>query len=157
MSLWASSSDGAVAGFAVVYVAFVVLAIAAFWKVFTKAGEAGWKAIVPIYNVYVLLKIVGRPAWWLILMLIPFVNLIVWIIVAIDLAKSFGKSTGFAVGLILIAPIFMMILGFGNATYVGPGGRPAMAGGVAPPPPYVDVPPPPPAGMTPPPPPPPLN
>ena len=75
-----------------------------------------------------LLKIVGRPGWWLILYFIPIVNIIVWIIVAIDLAKSFAKSTAFAVGLIFLAFIFIPILGFGPARYVGPaaGGPRAM-------------------------------
>lgn len=148
MGLWAASSDGGGAGvIIVIYLALVVLVIAGMWKVFTKAGEEGWKAIIPIYNTYVLLKIAGRPGWWLILFLIPFVNFIIWIIVSMDLAKSYGKGTGFGVGLIFLAPIFIMILGFGSATYVGPGGTPAHAGSPPPPPP--------PAGGTPPPPPPP--
>ena len=66
------------------------------------------------------LKIVGRPWWWLILAMIPFVNFIFAIIINIDLAKSFGKGVGFAIGLILLAPIFIMILGFGDARYQGP-------------------------------------
>ena len=62
------------------------------WKVFTKAGQPGWAILIPFYNTYVLLKIVGRPGWWLVLMFIPLVNIVIAIIVAIDLAKSFGKS-----------------------------------------------------------------
>jgi hypothetical protein len=114
-----ASSGGSPIG-AIFGVAVAVLIIAAFWKIFTKAGQPGWAAIIPIYNYYVLLKVVGRPGWWLILYLIPFVNLIIFIIVAIDLAKSFGKTGGFAVGLILLPFIFFPILGFGSATYVGP-------------------------------------
>ena len=68
----------------------------------------------------VLLKIVGRPWWWLILAMIPFVNFIILIIVELDLAKPFGKGVGFAIGLILLGPIFIMILGFGDARYQGP-------------------------------------
>jgi uncharacterized membrane protein YhaH (DUF805 family) len=66
------------------------------------------------------LKIVGRPGWWLVLFIIPFVNIVIWIIVAIDLAKSFAKSTGFAIGLIFLDFIFIPILGFGSAEYAGP-------------------------------------
>ena len=62
---------------------------------FEKAGEAGWKSIIPIYNIIVLLKIVGREWWWVILFLIPIVGFIIWIIVALDLAKAFGRGTGF--------------------------------------------------------------
>ena len=115
--LLASSGAGLIV---IIYIAVIVFEIAALWQVFVKAGRPGWAAIIPFYNYYVLLKIVGRPGWWLILYFIPFVNIIVWIIVAIDLAKSFAKSTGFAVGLILLAFIFIPILGFGPASYGGP-------------------------------------
>ncbi len=101
-----------------IFLAIIVAAIAAIWKIFVKAGQPGWAAIVPIYNIIVLLKIVGRPAWWLVLMLIPIVSLVVAIVVAIDLAKSFGKSGGFAVALIFLVGYF--ILGFGDAQYQGP-------------------------------------
>lgn len=114
------ASSGAGVGIAVIiYVAVIVFEIAALWHVFVKAGRPGWAAIIPFYNYYVLLKVVGRPGWWLILYVIPLVNIIVWIIVAIDLAKSFAKSTGFAVGIIFLAFIFIPILGFGEARYVG--------------------------------------
>jgi hypothetical protein len=99
---------------------FAVLAIAGMWKVFAKAGQPGWAAIVPIYNVIVLMRVAGRPAWWFLLMFIPFVNFIVLIIVGIGVAKAFGKGTGFGLGLAFLSPIFMPLLGFSGATYVGP-------------------------------------
>lgn len=113
------ASSSAAIGF-IIYAAIVVFEIAALWQVFVKGGRPGWAAIIPIYNIYVLLKIVGRPGWWLILYIIPIVGFIVWIIVSIDLAKSFGRSSGFAVGLIFLPFIFIPILGFGSATYVEP-------------------------------------
>ena len=58
-------------GFTLLWLAITVLIVAGFWKVFVKAGEPGWAAIVPIYNIFVLLKIAGKPAWWIILMIIP--------------------------------------------------------------------------------------
>jgi Family of unknown function (DUF5684) len=97
-----------------------LLVIVAMWKVFTKAGRPGWAAIIPIYNMYVWCKIVGRPGWWVILMLIPLVNIIIGIIVCIDLAKSFGKGAGFGIGIALLGIIFLPILGFGSAQYQGP-------------------------------------
>jgi hypothetical protein len=109
----------------IVYLAIVVAVIAAWWMVFTKAGEAGWKSIIPIYNVIVILKIVGREWWWVILMVIPIVNIFVWIIVSLDLAKSFGRGTGFGIGLAFLSPIFGLILGFGSDTYQGPAAKPA--------------------------------
>jgi hypothetical protein len=105
-----------------IYIAVIVLVIAGFWQVFTKAGEEGWKSIIPIYNTIVELKIVGRPWWWLLLLFIPIVGLIIYIIVMNDLSKSFGKGAGFTVGLVLLPFVFVVILGFGAATYVGPGG-----------------------------------
>lgn len=103
-----------------VYFALIVLMIIAWWKIFTKAGKPGWAAIVPIYNIIVLCEIVGRPAWWVILFLIPCVNIVAHIMISLDLAKSFGKDVGFGVGLIILPYIFGLILGFGSATYVGP-------------------------------------
>ena len=111
-------------GMAVVWLAIVVLMIAALWKVFEKAGEPGWAAIVTIYNFYILLKIAGRPGWWLLLYLIPFVNFIISIIVSIDVAKRFGKGTGFALGLVLLPFIFYPMLAWGDASYTA---APAMA------------------------------
>lgn len=99
------------------YIAVVVFLIASMWKVFVKAGQPGWAAIVPIYNIYIMLQIAGRPGWWLLLMFVPLVNFVVQIIVALDIARNFGKTTGFGVGLILLSPIFYPILGFGSATY----------------------------------------
>jgi hypothetical protein len=109
----------------IVYIAIVVAVIAAWWMIFTKAGEAGWKSIIPIYNIIVILKIVGREWWWILLMLIPIVNIFVWIIVSLDLAKSFGRGTGFGIGLAFLSPIFGLILGFGSDTYRGPAAKPA--------------------------------
>jgi len=103
-----------------VYLAIIVLVVVGFWKVFTKAGQPGWAAIVPIFNIYILLKIAGRPWWWIILLFIPVVGLVIAIIVALDVAKSFGKSALFGVGLALLSPIFYCILGFGDAQYQGP-------------------------------------
>lgn len=103
-----------------------LLIIVAMWKVFTKAGQPGWASIIPIYNLYIWCKIVGRPWWWILLMLIPFVNFIICIILCIDLAKSFGKGVGFGLGLALLGIIFFPILGFGSAQYQGPAaGSPA--------------------------------
>jgi hypothetical protein len=104
-----------------------LLLILAMWKVFTKAGQPGWASIIPIYNLYIWCKIVGRPWWWILLMLIPLVNFIVCIILCIDLAKSFGKGVGFGIGLALLGIIFFPILGFGSAQYQGPA-----AGGLTP-------------------------
>jgi len=98
----------------------IVFEIAAVWRVFVKAGDRGWKAIIPIWNTLIVLKIVGRPWWWIFLYLIPIVWWIVYIIVYYDLAKSFGKGVGFAVGVILLPFIFVPILGFGSSQYVEP-------------------------------------
>jgi hypothetical protein len=100
--------------------AFIVLMIASLWKVFVKAGKPGWAAIIPIYNAVVLLDIVGKPIWWIILYLIPLVNIVIIIIVYVALAKCFGKGVGFALGLIFLGIIFFPILGFGSSTYKKP-------------------------------------
>jgi hypothetical protein len=111
-------------GMTVVWLALVVLMIAALWKIFDKAGEPGWAAIIPVYNLYILLKIAGRPGWWILLFFIPFVNFIISIIVSIDIAKRFGKGTGFALGLVFLPFIFYPMLAWGDASYTA---APAMA------------------------------
>jgi uncharacterized membrane protein YhaH (DUF805 family) len=103
-----------------VWLVLMIAVIAGFWKVFVKAGKPGWACLIPIYNIVVLLQIVGRPIWWLVLLLIPFVGIVVAIIVSIDMAKSFGKGTGFGIGLALLGFIFYPMLGFGDARYQGP-------------------------------------
>lgn len=104
----------------IIYLIAIVITFVSMWKVFTKAGQPGWAVLVPFYNIYILLQIAGRPAWWLLLYLIPFVNLVVSIIVVIDIAKAFGKSALFGFfGLGLFGIVGYPILAFGNATYNG--------------------------------------
>jgi hypothetical protein len=100
--------------------AIPLLVVAGLWLVFVKAGEAGVQAIIPIWNIVVLLRIIGRPWWWVILYPIPLVAIVVAAVMAQDLAKSFGKGVGFGVGLWLLGFIFIPVLGFGSATYQGP-------------------------------------
>jgi Family of unknown function (DUF5684) len=122
----------------VIYLAVIIVEFVAFWKIFVKAGQPGWAGIIPIYNWWVMLKIVGRPGWWFILFLIPIVNIVILIIVYNDLSKSFGKTAGFTVGMIFLGFIFFPILGFGDARYLGPAASSGSMGGggsVPPPPP----------------------
>lgn len=120
-----TTNDGNGAGI-IVGIILGVISIIALWKVFQKAKQPGWAAIIPIYNTYILLKLVGRPGWWVLLYLIPFVNIIVHLVVSLDAAKSFGKSSVFGVvGLWLLPFIGYMILGFGDAKYSGPSVGPA--------------------------------
>ena len=125
--LQSDSSGGGVgallAGGVTMIVMLVIFAVcvAGVWKVYAKAGQPGWAALVPIYNLYILMKVVGRPGWWLLLCLIPLINFVIFILVALDLAKSFGKSAAFGViMLLLLSPIGFLVLGFGSARYVGP-------------------------------------
>ncbi len=120
-----NAAAGAAAGIValllvLIYIALIVLVIAGMWKTFSKAGQPGWAAIVPILNIYFLIKIAGRPGWWIILMLIPIVSLVISIIVMSDISKSFGRGIGTTLGLIFLSPIFFCILGFGSAQYQGP-------------------------------------
>jgi Na+/melibiose symporter-like transporter len=89
------------------------------WKLYVKAGKPGWAAIIPFYNIYVLFEIAGMNGWMFLLLLIPIVNIVILIMLYINLAKAFGKSTTFTVGLIFLNIIFILILGFGNDRYIG--------------------------------------
>lgn len=111
-----------------------ILVIVGFWKIFEKAGKPGalaLTALIPIVGgfifLYFVLEIIDRPWWWLLLLLIPFVNLVILVVIQIDLAKSFGKGVPFAIGLIFLGFIFVPILGFGSATYIGPRGQAGVA------------------------------
>ena len=100
-----------------VYVILALFYIVVMWKVFVKAGQPGWGVLIPIYNIYLMIKIAKRPGWWLLLFLVPGVNVVIEIIIILDIAKHFGKSTGFGVGMIFLGFIFLPILGFGDAKY----------------------------------------
>lgn len=102
------------------YLAIIGLLIAATWRIYEKAGKAGWAAIVPFYNVIILLEIVGKPLWWIFLWFIPGVNVVFAIWTTNLLSKSFGKDEAFTVGLVLLGIVFYPILGFGSAEYQGP-------------------------------------
>ncbi len=128
--LWAaaasytSTSSGAATGVSmvivIIYIAISVFYAITMWRVYEKAGQPGWAVIIPIYNAWVLLKIVGRPGWWIVLLFIPFVNIVFSIIILNDLSKSFGHGGGFTVGLLFLSIIFFPILAFGNSRYLGP-------------------------------------
>jgi len=106
----------------ILYVLLIALMLVSMWKIYTKAGKPGWAILIPIYNIIVLLEIVGKPWWWIFLFLIPLVNIVFAIWMYNLLSKSFGKDEGFTVGLILLSFIFIPILGLGKAQYQGPAG-----------------------------------
>ncbi|MGA2182456.1 MAG: DUF5684 domain-containing protein [Bryobacteraceae bacterium] len=119
------AATGALAGLGIgmflVMMAVAVVFIIGYWKVFVKAGQPGWAILIPIYNIYILLKVAGRPGWWVLLFLIPFVNIVIMLLVAIDVAKSFGQSAVFGVVLLfLLSGIGYLVLGFGKYKYIGP-------------------------------------
>lgn len=121
-----TSSDGGGMGGYLLAIIFGVIYVVTMWRVFEKAKKPGWAAIVPIYNIYVTLKIVGRPGWWLLLYFVPLVNVVVHAIVSVDIAKVFGKSTAFGIiGIWLFSAIGYLILAFGDATYKGAPNRTA--------------------------------
>jgi len=101
-----------------------ILMIVSYWIVYTKAGKPGWAILIPIYNIIVLLEIVGKPWWWIFLLLIPIVNIVIGIIVIHRVSLSFGKDVGFTLGLIFLSVIFWPILAFSKAKYLGSGGVP---------------------------------
>jgi len=105
----------------IIQLVIALVMLIAMWKVFTKAGKPGWAVLIPFYNAYVFLKIAGKPGWWLILLLVPVLNIIFGIIALAALAQNFGKGAGFVVGLIFLPFIFYPILAFSDARYIGAG------------------------------------
>jgi hypothetical protein len=110
--------------FLVFWLAIVIFLVAAQWRVYTKAGQPGWACIIPIYNIYIMTKIAGKPGIWTLWCLIPLVNIVFVIWLYNIVSKSFGKDEGFTIGLVIFGFIFWPILGFGSAKYVGPFGDP---------------------------------
>lgn len=139
---------GGLLGSMLVFIVFMsliiyIISVIAMWKIFTKAGQKGWKALIPIYNTYISCKIIGL-SFWIYVVLIPVViglisgftannadvksiiDLIetlymigLSVIVAIKLGKSFDKKAGFIAGLVLLPQIFQLILAFGDSKYIG--------------------------------------
>jgi hypothetical protein len=90
------------------------------WKIYTKAGKPGWAAIIPIYNIIVLLEIVNKPTWWFLLLLVPIVNIVIAIKIVHRLSLAFGKDVGFTILLLLLPIIGYPMLAFGDAQYTRP-------------------------------------
>lgn len=143
-----TSEDGALFGalfggfFLLIYLALIAVMIVSMWKIFVKAGQEGWKAIIPVYNTWVLAEISGRPGWWALVGLgaiIPILGIfasiaafVLYILIAIDLAKSFGKEPVWAALLILLPVVGFPMLAFGDAKYKGPAGPEGKSGGAKP-------------------------
>lgn len=102
---------------ALIGILLTILFIASLWIVFVKAGQPGWAALIPIYNVIVMLQVAKRPIWWFLLLLVPLVNILIAIVVMVDIAKAFGKGVLFGLGLTFLSPIFLPILAFTDAEY----------------------------------------
>jgi hypothetical protein len=116
-------SGGSIAGGVIgglIGLALIIFWIVAMWRMFAKAGQPGWAIFIPIYNTIVLLRVAGKPWWWLFLLLIPLVDIVVAILIYAGVATNYGKGAGFALGLIFLPYIFVPILGYGGAVYVGP-------------------------------------
>jgi len=106
--------------YGIFYFVLVASMIVSMWKIFTKAGKAGWASLIPFYNMYVSLKIAGKPGWWLLLFFVPFVNIVVMVLYIVGLAKSFGKSAAYGIFLLwFLSPIGYLMLGLGKAEYQG--------------------------------------
>lgn len=126
LSPWASGGLLAMfSGLWLFWLAIAIVSIVAMWKIFEKAGEEGWKSIIPFYNLYIYSKIATGTGWWMFAVLVPYIGALFFtIFTSIKMAKAFGKSNGFAVGLIFLNTIFICILAFSSETvYYGPDGQ----------------------------------
>lgn len=116
---YSAAAAGISVGYIIVYLAIIVVSLVGMWKVFVKAGKPGWAAIVPFYNTYCLFEMTFGNGWLFLLCFVPCVNFVVMIMCCFKLAKAFGQGVGFGFGLLFLPFIFMMILGFGDAQYIG--------------------------------------
>ena len=99
------------------YLGFIALMLASQWKIFEKAGQPGWASLIPFYNIHIYLQIIQKPNWWILLVFIPFVNIIIFFLFAHELSKAFGKDGTYTLGLIFLGFIFFPLLAFGDARY----------------------------------------
>lgn len=106
--------------FTLIYFGIIAFYIICLWKIFVKAGRPGWAAIIPFYNIFVEIEITGLPWWVFLLVFIPGANAVALILISINFANVFGKSTGFAVGLIFLGFVFIPILAFDDSKYTAP-------------------------------------
>lgn len=130
----------AAAVLSVAVIVWYVLLVIANWRIFTKAGEAGWKSIIPVYNMYISYKISWNTMMFWIMLAVMALNIIfsaiggtaaavgkifavasavIMIAQSYKLAKAFGHGVGFTIGLVILNPIFLLILGFGSSQYIG--------------------------------------
>lgn len=119
-AVYTAVGAGVSAVYSIIVLVIAVLTLVAMWKIFTKAGKPGWACLVPFYNMYCMYDIAWGNGWLFLLTFIPCVNFVVGIMMLFKLAKAFGQGTGFGFGLLFLNTIFVLILGFGNAEYIGP-------------------------------------
>lgn len=125
---YSSAAAGIGAGAITICLIFLILSYVGLWKIFEKAGKPGWAAIVPIYNTIVLIEIVGKPTIWILWLIIPCTSPIFGIWLVNLLSKSFGKSVGYTIGILIFPFIFLPLLGLGDAKYLGPSAKEAQNG-----------------------------
>lgn len=118
--LYQTIGAGVYMTYLIVVLVISILTLVALWKIFVKAGKPGWACIIPFYSTYCLFDIAWGNGWLFLLSFVPFVNIVVMIMMYFKLAKAFGKGTGFGFGLLFLNTIFVLILGFGSAEYIGP-------------------------------------
>ena len=107
-----------------VFIAVYAVLIVANWKIYEKAGEKGWKSLIPFYSQYILARISFGNGWLFLLFLIPVVNSIYGIVQALYLCRAFGQDrVGFIILMILFPYIMTLVLAFGGYSYIGPRGE----------------------------------
>jgi len=116
------SSDGGSIVLLLFQLLIAVIQIAGMWMVFEKADHAGWKAIIPIYNLYIMLQIGENAWWWLVLLLVPILNIYVLYKIHAGVARAFGRGIGFGLGLTFLPVLFFPLVGFGDYQYRRGGG-----------------------------------
>ena len=104
----------------ILYVILLIILLMGIWRMFEKGGIPGILGLIPIVNIFFLAKLAGKPMWWALLFMIPFVNVVIAILILIGIAERFGRGIGTALGLVFLTPIFFCILGYGSAEYSGP-------------------------------------
>lgn len=112
-----SSMNSLIGLMALLILAGVVTSFVGLWKVFEKTGRPGWQALVPVYSTWEVLKMAGKPAWWMVLLLLPIINVVPFILAHLALARRFGLDSFYTYILATMPIVGYIVVGFGAAEY----------------------------------------
>lgn len=94
--------------YVILTILFFILTVVSLYKIFQKAGKKGWESLIPMYNLWIWLKIIDKPAWWFAFLLVPYINVFVLLLMIVEILKCFEKNGLGAQALSVLVPFFYL-------------------------------------------------